>query len=299
MSEKEVRIVEVGPRDGLQNEERTLDVAVRIGFVEALLSSGLRTVEAGSFVSPRWVPQMAGSDVVLRGLGARPDVRLPVLVPNVRGMELAVAAGAREIALFVAASETFSRRNINCSIEESFERAAPVMELAGRHGIVVRGYLSCALGCPYEGPVAVSAVVDVAERLADIGCYEVSVSDTIGVGTPRQARSVLEAVAGSVPIDRLAVHFHDTYGQALANVLACLEAGVRVVDAAAGGLGGCPYAKGAGGNLATEDLVFMLSGMGMETMVHLDRLLDAVAYVSRALDATPRSKVFAARRGVT
>jgi hydroxymethylglutaryl-CoA lyase len=297
--EQDIRIVEVGPRDGLQSEGRTLDAAVRIGFVEALLASGLGTVEVGSFVSPRWIPQMAGSDAVLRGLGERPEVRLPVLVPNVRGMELAVAAGAREIALFVAASETFSRRNINCSIGESFERAAPVLEIAEKHGITVRGYLSSALGCPYEGPVAVSAVVDVAKRLADIGCYEISVSDTIGVGTPRQARSLLEAVAGSVPMRQLAVHFHDTYGQALANVLACIEAGVRVVDAAAGGLGGCPYAKGASGNLATEDLVYMLSGMGMETMVDLDRLLDAVAYISRALDAAPRSKVFAALRGVT
>ncbi|OWJ64645.1 hydroxymethylglutaryl-CoA lyase [Inquilinus limosus] len=292
-----VRIVEVGPRDGLQNEPRTVTPAQRVALVEALVASGLTTVEAGSFVSPKWVPQMAGSDAVLRGLPARDGIRYPVLVPNLKGMEAAVAAGAREVALFVAASESFSRRNINCSIGESFERALPVMEMAKAHGIVVRGYVSCVLGCPYEGEVALPAVASVAERLVGIGCSEVSLGDTIGVGTPARARRMVEAVAKAVPIDRLAIHFHDTRGQALANVLACLEAGISVIDSAAGGLGGCPYAAGASGNLATEDLLYMLDGLGVDTGVDLDRLLDAVAFIAHGLGRPPRSKVYAALRG--
>lgn len=239
---------------------------------------------------------MAGADVVLRGIRRRDGVRYPVLVPNAKGMVAAIAAGAEEIALIVSASETFSLRNINCSIEQSFERAAPVMEMAREHDIAVRGYVSCVLGCPHEGPIETAAVVAVAERLAGIGCCEISLGDTIGVGTPGKARAMVEAVAGSVPIDFLAVHFHDTYGQALANVLACLEVGVTVVDSAAGGLGGCPYAKGASGNLATEELLYMLDGLGVTTNVDLQRLLDAVEMIVCRFGLAPRSKLFAALR---
>jgi hydroxymethylglutaryl-CoA lyase len=291
-----IRIVEVGARDGLQNEPKSLTPAQRIALIEALLASGLTTVEAGSFVSPKWVPQMAGSADVLRGVIAHDSVSFPVLVPNVRGMQDALAAGAREIALFVAASESFSRKNINCSIDESFERAMPVIEMAWAHHVRVRGYVSCVLGCPYEGEVALSAVVSVAERLAMLGCYEVSLGDTIGVGTPTKARRMVQAVAQAVPVDKLAIHFHDTYGQALANILACLETGVSVVDSAAGGLGGCPYAAGASGNVATEDLIYMLDGLGIDTGIDLDKLLDAVHFIADDLEITPRSKVFAARR---
>lgn len=292
-----IRIVEVGPRDGLQNEPRTVTPDQRVALIDRLAASGLTSIEAGSFVSPKWVPQMAGTDAVLRGLNRRHGVRYPVLVPNLRGMEDALAAGAGEIAVFLAASESFSRRNINCSIDESFERVRPVAELARRQSIPLRGYVSCVLGCPYEGEVATSAVASVAERLAKIGCHEISLGDTIGVGTPGKARRMVEAVTSAVPIERLAIHFHDTYGQALANVLACIEAGVSVVDSAAGGLGGCPYAAGASGNLATEDLLYMLEGLGIETGVDLERLLDAVAYVGRGIGIVPRSKVYAARRG--
>ena len=290
-----VRIVEVGPRDGLQNEARTASPGQRIRLVEALVDSGLRTVEVGSFVSPKWVPQMAGSDAVLQGIARKPGVRYPVLVPNIKGAAAALAAGADEIALFVSASESFSQRNINCSIGESFERAAPVVVLAQTHGIAIRGYVSCALGCPYEGDVALAAVASVAERLIRLGCHEVALSDTIGVGTPRKARAMLDAAAAAVPLRQLAIHFHDTHGQALANILACLDGGVSVVDSAAGGLGGCPYARGANGNVATEDLLYMLDGLGVETGVDLSRLLRAVAVIANDLGLPPRSKLFAAR----
>ncbi len=289
-----LRIVEVGPRDGLQNEPRALDAVDRVDFVEALAAAGLATIEVGSFVSPRRVPQMAASDAVLRAIAPRAGLRLPVLVPNRVGMERAVEAGAREVALFVSASETFSRANINCSIAGSFDRAEPVFALAREHGIAVRGYVSCVLGCPYEGPVPVATVADLAARLVEQGCYEVSLGDTIGVGTPGRAGRLVEAVAGSVPVDRLAVHFHDTYGQALANVLACLELGIGVVDSAAGGLGGCPYADGASGNLATEDLVYMLDGLGVATGVDLERLLQATTLVATRLGIVPRSRVYQA-----
>jgi hydroxymethylglutaryl-CoA lyase len=292
-----VRIVEVGPRDGLQNEPQAVSVEVKVALIEALADAGLATIEAGSFVSPRWVPQMAGTAEVLARLRRRPGVSYPVLVPNMRGFEAAVAAGADEIAVFGAASEDFSRRNINCSIAESLERFRPVCKAALSAGMRVRGYVSCVLGCPYEGEVAVSAVAAVVAELAAMGCYEVSLGDTIGIGTPLKARAMLEAVAGRVPVGRLAVHFHDTYGQALANVLACLEAGVSVVDAAASGLGGCPYATGASGNLATEDLVYMLDGMGVRTGVDLDRLLDAGRLISGALGRQPNSKLAVARGG--
>lgn len=288
-----VRIVEVGPRDGLQNEASALPVEARIAFIEALAEAGLRTIEAGSFVSPRWVPQMAGTAEVLQGLRPRTDVAYPVLVPNMTGFEAARAAGATEVAVFGAASESFSRHNINCSIAESLDRFRPVCGAALAAGLRVRGYVSCVLGCPYEGEVAPSAVARVASELAALGCYEVSLGDTIGVGTPRKARAMLDAVARQVPMPALAVHFHDTYGQALANILACLEAGVAVVDSAAAGLGGCPYAAGASGNVATEDLVYMLDGMGVHTGVQLGRVLAAGRLVSAALGRRPNSKLAA------
>nr|WP_280514974.1 hydroxymethylglutaryl-CoA lyase [Azorhizobium oxalatiphilum] len=294
----QVRIVEVGPRDGLQNEATPVSVAARVAFVEALVAAGLTTVEAGSFVSPKWVPQMAGTDQVLAALPARPGVWFPVLAPNMQGFLAAQAAGAQEIAVFGAASETFSKRNTNCTIAESLERFRPVCEAAAAAGIRVRGYVSCVLGCPYEGEVPVSKVVEVAGALAAMGCYEISLGDTIGVGTPLKSRAMLEAVAGVVPMERLAVHFHDTYGQALANILACLEAGVSVIDAAAGGLGGCPYAAGASGNVATEDLVYMLDGMGVTSGVSLDGVLAAARLITAELGSEPRSRLSKARPAI-
>ncbi len=291
-----VRIVEVGPRDGLQNEAAPVPLEARAAFIEALADAGLRTIEAGSFVSPRWVPQMAGTAEVLRALRPRDGVAYPVLVPNMTGFAAAQAAGVTEIAVFGAASESFSRRNINCSIAESLDRFRPVCDAALAAGMRVRGYVSCVLGCPYEGDVAPSAVARVASGLRALGCYEVSLGDTIGVGTPLKARAMVEAVAGQVPMDALAVHFHDTYGQALANILACLQAGVSVVDSAAAGLGGCPYAAGASGNVATEDLVYMLDGMSVHTGVDLDQVLLAGRLISAALGRPPTSRLASARR---
>jgi hydroxymethylglutaryl-CoA lyase len=285
-----VRIVEVGPRDGLQNEAATVTPAQRVVFIKKLLAAGLSTIEAGSFVSPKWVPQMAGTAEVLSALQGNPG-RFMVLVPNERGLDDAIAAGAREIAIFAAASETFSQMNINCSIAESIERFRPVASRATERGIAVRGYISCVLGCPYEGPVSANAVVGVAQKLLALGAYEISLGDTIGVGTPGKARALVKAVANIAPAEKIAVHFHDTYGQALANIYACLEEGVRVVDASAGGLGGCPYAKGATGNVATEDAVYMLNGLGMKTGVDLVRLLDAVRFISTVLGRPADSRV--------
>ena len=274
-----VRVVEVGPRDGLQNEAAALGVEDKVAFTQALIDAGLPVVEPGAFVSPRWVPQMAGSDEVLRRL-RRPDgVRLPVLVPNRKGYEAARAAGAREIAIFTAASETFNRKNINASIDESFARFQEFVPDALREGMWVRGYISTCFGCPYEGAVDPVRVVDVARRLADIGSHEVSIGDTIGVGVPTQVTDVMGRLKEAIPQTALAVHFHDTRGTALANVLAALQEGIDVVDSSAGGLGGCPYAPGASGNLATEDLLYMLHGMGIATGVDLGR----VAAASRAL----------------
>jgi hydroxymethylglutaryl-CoA lyase len=276
-----VTVVEVGPRDGLQNEAVAVGVADRLALCEGLIAAGLPVVEVGAFVSPRWVPQMAGSDEVLRRLGARPGVRLPVLVPNRQGFEAARSAGAREIAVFTAASETFSRRNTNASIDESFARFAAFLPEARREGLRVRGYVSTAFACPFEGRVDPRRVVAVALRLAEAGCGEVSIGDTIGAAVPTQAAEVFGRLRDAAPGLSLAAHFHDTRGTALANVLAALDEGVAVVDAAAGGLGGCPYAPGAAGNLATEDLLHMLHGMGIKTGVDLD----AVARASRALAA--------------
>jgi hydroxymethylglutaryl-CoA lyase len=290
----QVRIVEVGPRDGLQNEMTLISVAARVSFIEALVAANLRTVEVGAFVSPKAVPQMANSDQVLRGVAHHPDREFHVLVPNEKGYEAARAAGAEVIAVFASASEGFSRANINCSIGESIERFKPVMARAEADGIRVRGYVSCVLGCPYDGEVKPEAVVRVAKSLRDLGCYEISLGDTIGVGTPLQARRLLRAVAGAVPMAHLAMHFHDTYGQALANLYAGMEEGARVIDAAAGGLGGCPYAPGATGNVATEDVVYMLEGMGIATGVDLPRLVAATNEVSRLIGRPPVSRVAAA-----
>jgi len=278
---RRVTVVEVGPRDGLQNETVPLSIEDRVAFCDRLVAAGLRVVEVGAFVSPMWVPQMAGSDEVLRRVARKEGVRLPVLVPNRTGYEQALVAGAREIAVFTAASETFSRRNTNASIEESFARFAAFVPEARREGLRVRGYVSTCFGCPYEGPVPPGRVVAVAQRLLDAGCDEVSIGDTIGVAVPTQVTEVVGRLMSAIPADRLAVHFHDTRGTALANVLAALQEGVSVVDSSAGGLGGCPYAPGASGNLATEDLLYMLHGMGIETGVELD----AVVGASRSLAA--------------
>jgi len=286
-----LRIVEVGPRDGLQNEKTPVGVADRIAFIEALLAAGLRTVEVGAFVSPKAIPQMVDSDAVLRGVDHHPDAEFHVLVPNEKGYEAARAAGAKVIAVFASASEGFSRANINCSVAESIERFKPVVERARADGVRVRGYISCVLGCPFDGEVKPRAVAAVADALWDLGCYEVSLGDTIGVGTPLKARQLLRAVAGTVPISGLAMHFHDTYGQALANLYAGMEEGCRVIDSAAGGLGGCPYAPGATGNVATEDVVYMLEGMGIATGVDMAKLLAATNVVSRLIGRPPVSRV--------
>lgn len=287
----QVTVVEVGPRDGLQNEPSPVPVEAKVALVEALATAGLPVVEAGSFVSPKWVPQMAGSDAVLRRVRQRQGVRYPVLVPNLKGLEAALAAGAQEIAVFGAASETFSQKNINCSIAESLERFRPVAEKALAHEVRVRGYVSCVVGCPYEGEIAPAAVARVARELFAMGCFEVSLGDTIGVGTPRKTAAMLAAVAAELPMAALAIHAHDTYGQALANVLTALEMGVQVVDSSVAGLGGCPYAKGASGNLATEDLLFLLEGMGIRSGVDLDAVVRAGEAICRTLGRTMRSKV--------
>ena len=294
---KSVEIVEVGPRDGLQNEPASLPAAVKVALIERLAEAGCRVVEAGAFVSPKWVPQMADTAEVLAALRRRPGVRYPVLVPNLKGLERALAAGVEEIAVFGAASETFTQRNINCSIAESLERFAPVCRQALAAGLRVRGYVSCVLGCPYEGAVPVEKVAEVAAALDALGCAGISLGDTIGVGTPLKARAMLAAVAERVPLERLAVHFHDTYGQALANILACLELGVATVDAAVAGLGGCPYAKGASGNVATEDVVHMLNGLGIETGIDLEKLAAAGAAICAELGRPPASKVALALAG--
>jgi hydroxymethylglutaryl-CoA lyase len=289
-----VRIVEVGPRDGLQNEKTSISVADRIAFIEALIAAGLPTVEVGAFVSPKAIPQMVGSDQVLRGVSHIAGAEFHVLVPNEKGYEASQQAGAKVIAVFASASEGFSRANINCSVKESIERFKPVLARAKADGIKVRGYISCVLGCPFDGEVKPQAVVDVAKALWDLGCYEVSLGDTIGVGTPVKARHLLRAVAGSVPMAHLAMHFHDTYGQALANLYAGMEEGARVIDSAAGGLGGCPYAPGATGNVATEDVVYMLEGMGIETGVDMAKLVAATNQVSKLIGRPPVSRVAAA-----
>lgn len=294
-----VKLVEVGPRDGLQNEPQLVATAVKVGLINRLAAAGLRFIEVGSFVSKRWVPQMADAAAVLAGIARTPGTRYAVLTPNRHGFTEARAAGADEVCVFAAASEIFSQRNINCSIDVSLDRLSDVCAAAAAEGVPVRGYVSCALGCPYEGDVPAARVAAVAHRLDRMGCYEISLGDTIGVGTPSRARAMVEAVTAVVPIDRLAVHFHDTYGQALANVLAVLDLGVAVVDSAVAGLGGCPYAKGATGNVATEDVLYMLDGLGVETGVALAGLVEAGTYICQALGREPASRVaraLAARR---
>jgi hydroxymethylglutaryl-CoA lyase len=295
MNAPAVRLVEVGPRDGLQNEKTLVATGDKIALIERLADCGFRSVEATSFVSPKWVPQLADAADVFSGLRRKPGVGYPVLVPNLQGYERARAVGAEEIAVFTAASEAFNRKNINAGIDESIERFRPVLEQAGGDGVKVRAYVSTVLGCPYQGEVPVADVVRVARRLYELGCYEISLGDTIGVGTPGKARDMLVAVASEVPMPALAVHFHDTYGQALANILACVEAGVRVVDSAVSGTGGCPYAKGASGNVASEDVVYLLEGLGLGTGIDLDRLIDTGRWLAALLGRENGSKVARAR----
>ncbi|MEZ5464410.1 MAG: hydroxymethylglutaryl-CoA lyase [Lysobacteraceae bacterium] len=286
-----VRLVEVGPRDGLQNEKTLVAAADKITLINRLSDCGLRTVEATSFVSPKWIPQLADAAEVYAGIRKQDGVSYPVLVPNEKGYDRAREVGVTEIAVFSAASEAFNQKNINASIDESLQRFGPVMARAKADGVKVRGYVSTVLGCPYQGDVPLADVVRVSKALHGMGCYEVSLGDTIGIGTPAKARAMLEAVAGEVPMNALAVHFHDTRGQALANILACLEAGVRVVDSAVSGTGGCPYAKGASGNVASEDVVYMLHGMGMHTGVDLDALIATGNWLSGLLGHDTASKV--------
>lgn len=288
---KDVRIVEVGPRDGLQNEPGRVPLPAKVALIDALGAAGLTVIESGSFVSPKWVPQMADTAEVLAAITRRAGVRYPVLVPNLKGLEAAIAAGVEEVAVFAAASEAFSEKNINCSIAESLERFEPVVDAAQEAGVAVRGYVSCVLGCPYQGDVPVADVVRVSGALVAMGCYEVSLGDTVGVGTPDKAKAMAAAVADEIGLARTALHFHDTYGQALANVLACLDLGISTFDSSVAGLGGCPYAKGAAGNLATEDLVYMLDGLGVRTGVDLDALAAAGRDITAALGRVPASKL--------
>jgi hydroxymethylglutaryl-CoA lyase len=285
-----VRIVEMGPRDGLQNEPREVPTAMKVELIERLADAGLPAVEATAFVSPKWVPQMADHTEVLERIRRKPGVDYPVLTPNLKGFEAARAAGATEVAVFAAASEAFSKKNINCSIAESLERFRPVTEAARNANIKVRGYVSCVLGCPYEGEIAPKRVADVAAGLAEMGCYEISLGDTIGTGTPAKTKAMIQACTERVPIVKLAGHYHDTYGQALANIYASLELGVRTFDASVAGLGGCPYAAGASGNVATEDVVYMLNGVGMRTGIDLDRLVDVGRWISEVLERDYGSK---------
>jgi hydroxymethylglutaryl-CoA lyase len=285
-----VRIVEVGPRDGLQNEPGQVPTDVKVRLIERLAEAGLPAVEATAFVSPRWIPQMADHTEVMGRIRRKPGVSYPVLTPNLKGFEAARAAGATEVAIFGAASETFSKKNINCSIAESLDRFRPVVSEAKKNDIKVRGYVSCVLGCPYEGDIAPGKVAEVAGALYDMGCYEVSLGDTIGTGTPGKTKAMIEACARRVPLERLAGHYHDTYGQALANIYASLEMGVATFDASVAGLGGCPYAAGASGNVATEDVVYMLNGLGIRTGVDLDQLVDIGQWICGVLNRKPASK---------
>ncbi|GFD94284.1 hydroxymethylglutaryl-CoA lyase [Alteromonas sp. KUL156] len=290
MFPQEVSIVEVGPRDGLQNEKSTLTADQKIKLIELLSNTGLKRIEAGSFVSPKWVPQMANSDDVFKALNTQHGIQYSALTPNLRGLEAAIEAGVREVAVFGAASESFSQKNINCSISESLSRFEAVFEMAEKHDIKVRGYVSCVMGCPYEGDISPEAVTKVSKSLIDMGCYEVSLGDTVGVGTPRATRILLENVLKEVGVSKLAAHFHDTYGQALVNLYTAMEYGVSTVDSAVAGLGGCPYARGASGNVATEDVLYMLNGMGVSTGIDMNKLLVASSYISDILGRPPVSK---------
>lgn len=286
-----VKIVEVGPRDGLQNEKQSVSVGTRVELIERLVAAGLKNIEAVSFVSPKWVPQMTGAAEVMQGVPQAKGIQYSALTPNLQGLEAAIAAGLKEVAVFGAASEAFSQRNINCSIRESLERFRSVMQTAQEHGIKVRGYVSCVLGCPYEGQVSPQKVSEVARLMLEMGCYEISLGDTIGKGTPRSTEQMLAVCMRSIPADRLAGHFHDTYGMAIANIAKSLEMGLRVFDSSVSGLGGCPYAKGASGNVATEDVVYLMHAMGFETGVNLSLLAEAGKFINDQLGRVSASKV--------
>jgi len=288
---KTVEIVEVGPRDGLQNEKIILSAQDKIDFIDQLSMIGCKRIEAGSFVSPKWVPQMASSDEVMRAIKRVDDIRYSALTPNMKGFDLAMQVNTREVAIFGAASESFSQTNINCSIKESLERFAPVVEKAKKNNIPVRGYVSCVMGCPYEGDIKIEDVVWVSKALLDMGCYEISLGDTIGVGTPLKTKVLIEACLQIIPSNQLAVHFHDTYGQALANILTAIQLGINVIDSSVAGLGGCPYAKGASGNVASEDVVYMLDNMGIDTGINLEKLIQVGKSISTKLNRNNGSKV--------
>ena len=288
---KHVKIVEVGPRDGLQNEKQAIDTATKVELIARLGASGLKTIEATAFVSPKWVPQMADNAEVMRQITRLDGVTYPVLTPNLKGLEAALATGVTEVAVFAAASEAFSQKNINCSIDESIERFVPVIESAREHGVAVRGYVSTVVGCPYQGDVPPEKVAEVSKALFDLGCYEISLGDTIGVGTPLKVQTMLAEVSKAVPMDKLAGHFHNTYGMAIANIYASLQIGMAVFDASVAGLGGCPYAKGASGNVATEDVVYLLNGLGIDSGVDLTSLVETAVWVSAQLGRAPASNV--------
>ena len=288
---KHVKIVEVGPRDGLQNEKQAIDTATKVELIARLGASGLKTIEATAFVSPKWVPQMADNAEVMRQITRLNGVTYPVLTPNLKGLEAALATGVTEVAVFAAASEAFSQKNINCSIDESIERFVPVIESAREHGVAVRGYVSTVVGCPYQGDVPPEKVAEVSKALFDLGCYEISLGDTIGVGTPLKVQTMLAEVNKAVPMDKLAGHFHNTYGMAIANIYASLQMGMAVFDASVAGLGGCPYAKGASGNVATEDVVYLLNGLGIDSGVDLTSLVETAVWVSAQLGRAPASNV--------
>jgi len=291
MTPKTVTLVEVGPRDGLQNESQNISTDVKIEFINRLSQTGLSVIEATSFVAPQWVPQMSDHAEVMQGITTAKNIHYPVLVPNQQGLEAAIAAGAKDIAVFTAASEQFCKKNINCSISESLSRIENIIAIAKKENIRVRGYVSCVLGCPYEGNIEPQQVASVATVLYEMGCYEISLGDTIGVGTPAKAKKLIKFVSQQIPMDNLAIHFHDTYGQALANIYACLELGISTIDCSVGGLGGCPYAPGAGGNVATEDVLYMLNGLGIETGVDLDKLIAVDQFIHQHLGRATRSKV--------
>jgi hydroxymethylglutaryl-CoA lyase len=290
MLPKKVKIVEVGPRDGLQNEHKFVPTDIKIEFINALSEAGLSVIETTSFVSPTWVPQMADQNDIYSQINKKPGVSYPALVPNIKGLNAAIESGVSEISVFTAASETFSQKNTNCSIEESLSRIHAICEKALKNNIRVRGYISCVLGCPYEGKIAISKVQEIAQGLINFGCYEISLGDTIGVGTAGEAKNLIETLGKNIPIEKLAVHFHDTYGQALANIFACLELGISTIDSSAAGLGGCPYAPGAGGNVATEDVIYLLNGLNIETGVDLNQLINASTNVLKFLGHSTRSK---------
>lgn len=288
---KRVKIVEVGPRDGLQNESRIIPADIKIEFINLLSQTGLKVIESTSFVSPKWIPQLSDGDYVLRHIKQEPNIHYPVLVPNKTGFENALKAGAREIAVFTAATETFCQKNTHCSLTESLDRCADIIILAKKNNLAIRAYISCVMGCPYEGRVDAHKVVDIAEKLLCLGCDEISLGDTIGTGTPKQAQKLIELTAKKIPLEKLAAHFHDTYGQALANLFAVLEKGITIIDSSVSGLGGCPYARGASGNAATEDVLYMLMGLGIETGVDMKKLLKAGSFISAYLHRSPKSKL--------